>query len=928
MKRFLACVFAFGFISGLIHAKDKFPKETTHLGVKPPLELLLSNSNLGTEFYVAIPPNDVINSGLREIGIEIVICPIADGYVEMSIKDFQKTIRKKVEAFKPVSFSTMESELAFTWELRESDKITGEAIKIKSDVPISVYVANVKRWSAEGYLALPVEAWGSKYYHCSYYDFHEGSSDRAGGFIVVAAENDTRVTITLDGVGQGVAEPEGNRSLGETYTIKLNQGDCYMLHGDGESRGQFDMSGSKFSSTKPIGVISFHMRTMIPSICPEDRDNLSEMLAPVSAWGRTFATVQFNRIPEGSREGDGDFFRAVTDQAQNKIECEYFDKVTNQKMGNSGGQMSQPGDFWETDIKAINNSNKLTSIRGVSYWESPKPIEFFQYAFSNRWDGDGRWSPLQILISPVENYVSDAVFQTPYETGFAENELTLIAIGDPDDPEKKLLHSIKLDGESIFHLIQANRISQTNLYWVQIDIEPGIHIVESDTKFTGFVNGFSSYNSYGWPIGVGTNKIDEHDELPPEIIVSEECGTFECRATEDRNGSPVPEQIDQGVRNVILLESNNFALALDDSATFKPQYKMSNVGFTLTPIDKQEIASAKVAVIDKAGNIAYENFEFEPESVSVMSEEIDFGKLRIGKSSSILAELIRNDGDEPINVMSISTENGDPVFSYGEFAFPQTLENGDIFSAEITYSPTAENCDYPDYETIIVSTECFEYSIPATGCGIAPHIMAAECSIDTTLIGEKKCCGDESPGIEISNPGEDTLRVTGLSAVSAPFNLSEPTDPAVPFKIPPGGSVELKSLCFVPAEEGDFTTEIIVSSDAFPGENDSLITINAIAKKPEDPGHVFDLNKSGFLNVVPNPSGDEEITLQFGEVETPAIVEIRNLLGAVVLRKELTRSGSSFGSTVLDVSNLAAGTYIVAFKSGNKCGAVKFIKLN
>ncbi|MDP2363218.1 MAG: IgGFc-binding protein, partial [Ignavibacteria bacterium] len=345
--------------------------------------------------------------------------------------------------------------------------------------------------------------WDKEYFHCGYYDFFEAPGwgvlepgKRGGGFIILASEDGTNVTVNLNGLTKGVSKTTGEHDIGDSWSFSLNAGQTYMVRGKGETKGLYDITGTKIRANKPIGVISTHVRTMIPSICPEDRDHISEMIPPTSTLGKEYVTVQFNRKAVSPRTGKGDLFRVVAIQDNTKITCSYFDSSTGKLVGNQDTPLAKAGMFADVmPILDINNANTKNSIYGVAHWQSDKPFLLVQYAFSNRWDGDNKWAPKSIVVAPMEQYTKNAVFQVPVESDFNDNTLTILAKGDPSDPEYKLLKSVAIDGNEIHKLdskLFANRISGTDIYWTRIPVSEGAHYITSNTLVTGYVTGFSS----------------------------------------------------------------------------------------------------------------------------------------------------------------------------------------------------------------------------------------------------------------------------------------------------------------------------------------------------------------------------------------------------------------------------------------------------
>ncbi|MDQ1265953.1 MAG: hypothetical protein QG635_1105, partial [Bacteroidota bacterium] len=292
--------------------------------------LLLNNSSLGTDFWISIPKNSPL-WGWTEGYININITSIANTRVMIYDAEFGKTTTKDVEAYQMVTLSTKTGELNMNSEITDGEQVLNKALRITADDPIIVQVINYTANSSYGYTAIPVSQWGNEYYHSGYYDYNYSwysySVKNAGGFIIIASENSTKITVELKGIGKGMAKTTGGNDIGNILKATLNEGDVYMVRGDGLTKGLYDLTGSRITSTLPVGVISFHNGTTIPSFYTwgYGSDALAEMMMPVQAWGTKFATVQYDRSPTMGAESQGEFFRVIGSAANTHVSCQYFD---------------------------------------------------------------------------------------------------------------------------------------------------------------------------------------------------------------------------------------------------------------------------------------------------------------------------------------------------------------------------------------------------------------------------------------------------------------------------------------------------------------------------------------------------------------------------------------------------------------------------
>ncbi len=883
----------------------------------PPVNYLLDHSSMGTEFWVAFPPNGPNYSGLTLYGLDIVVTSVKNTTVRVEIEDqFLKT--KQVEAFKPTIFSSSRNDFGVSLEVIESDEISYKAIHITSDEPVSVFVLNNRRWSSEGYCAIPVSSWGENYIHNSYWDFRDGNTENGGGFIIMASETGTRVNIDLKGKGEGIAKTLGGsgRDIGDSYQITLNRGQTYMLCGDGTTKGQFDISGTTISANKPIGLISFHMRTMIPTNCPNDRDNIMEMLTPTNTWGKFYVTVQFDRAPQGQYKGEGDFFRVVSKEANTNVGCKYYDIKSGELEGNWTGVLKEKGSFAEYFQTSIYNSgNSAKSVRGISVWESEKPFMLMQYAYSYPWDNNRNWSPLAILIPPVDNFVRSAVFQTPFDD-FSENILTFFAIGDPDDPKHEKLKSIFFDGEPIvnkYPQLLGSQIPGTDIYWIRINLnETGVHTLHSDkTKLWGYLNGFSYANAYGWPIAMGASIIDKEDSSPPQFVIKGNCGNYEIEATEKNNSG----NTDAGLSKIFMYDSSyNYNFEIIDHESFKPEKGISSRKFTLNLQDPLQPAKAWFVAMDRAGNLNSDSVDYEPEDLLFNIKENNFGNTRVGtkKDSSFI---IINQGIKQISIENVTLKYG-AVFSLDEPELPKTLNGGDTLKVEYSYMPDSEPSGEAqfDMDTVLVSSECIDYAVILKGKGTKPHIVLHDLDFGTVIEGTQVCYEDLfETGLVIKNSGTAELTVQEIKGVKSPFLISSP-DPEFPFTIQPGDDISFFSICFLPPDSGYYEQDIIVVSDA---EDDSTVTLrgNGIP----DPSSVNEIIiDDKFISVVPNPVFGEDAEILFHNSLNVNTIDLYDVNGSQVKKIFSSLKGVSSSSHVFSTNNLTSGVYYLKINSDKR----------
>ncbi|MDC1068869.1 T9SS type A sorting domain-containing protein, partial [Candidatus Kapabacteria bacterium] len=532
----------------------------------------IKSDNMGKKFIVSFPMND--NEDQPESYQSILIASNADGIVKYHQAGSSniKTVEVGKDAY--TKLGSDNETLPNDIEFKGTDEKSNKTIILESTVPISVFVINSKAVTSEGYYSVPIKNWGMEYRHLSFYDFNE-VKEWAGGFHVIAAEDDTKVDITINGVGTDQKTVNGI-PLGDSFSIKLDAGEVFDTRGTGETRGIYDISGSLIESDKPIGVISYHERAMIPATrVTNGRDHLSEMLMPTESWGKNFYSMPTER--GGTNKGD--FFRIMSVENNTEFKVRWYNPETKEIIGVWEGFLNKAGDFEEyhpNAASACNSENPYTSINGFAVWESSKPVQVMQYAYSSCWDNAPNADPFMMLLSPVEQYSQDLLIATPIEIvndTFEDNYLTLIVKLNEGENVANALNDIYLDGERLTNNYPdlADNVIDNAIYHTQ-KITPGFHEISSESPISGVVHGLSTLNSYAWNLGNNIKDLTVQDTLKPQIQLKDDgLGKFKVTFSEkqnlpkDQNCEDCKPQEDSGIfREPTVIEINNFYYYLDN----------------------------------------------------------------------------------------------------------------------------------------------------------------------------------------------------------------------------------------------------------------------------------------------------------------------------------------------------------------------------
>ncbi len=778
----------------------------------------------GREFYVGFPYNDSKNQPGQNLAIYITSSVDTKATIFNAALGINET--KNVPAHEIVEFSSVKGGIGWDVEVYDLEKKVDAGLRITSPDPIAVYCMNSKSVTSEGYLAIPTNYWGTEYIHNSFFDFDE-VREWAGGFMILAKEDITTVTIRIrDGANKtaGFGTTAKGKKHGDVIQVLLNQGEVYMVQGTGTTRGIFDLSGSLIDSDKPIGLLSYHNRCMIPAtVVNNGRDHLIEMPPPVTAWGTEYATVEYDR-----KSDKGDYFRVVAGEDNVTFNIDWYEKAgggNNKKISSLGPiKLTQKGDWFEYNGSGATSPHSLESIRGVSRFKADGPIQVMQYSYSANYDGAAAYDPFMILVTAVEQYTKETTFQTPANYGnneYRENFFNIIAIGDNEDPvrHQELMNSITIDDQRVVDIQPAfsgARIPGTNLYWAFISsLKQGTHRLKGDTPFGGYIYGFANFDSYGWPAATAFGNLSEIDTLPPIVTFPPGCFEWLVKNVDDpeheRNGKEGdnPRQIDVGVSVLPTLQAGSFnfdePVAVDKNGkeiewnTFNPNYEFY---YKVKVTNPYENAQANLRVIDDVGNFTDTTIIYNVDKITSDPDPIVFGRVRV-KTAKTIDVKIQSQSPDEVEISDIKLRQNKTIKILTDLSFlPFTLAPMGDTTLTLEYIPIDEYKDLNadpakqfDFDTLVVTTGCLEWEYAVNGQGHQPEIIVGDYNAGLAKIGEKtttKTSGQTH--VFIQNKGTDTLIVTGLKFVKAPFSVllgapdaNEEITFVNPIKVAPGG---------------------------------------------------------------------------------------------------------------------------------------------
>jgi hypothetical protein len=372
---------------------------------------------------------------------------------------------------------------------QSSDTVKDLGIHVTAAAEVTVYGLNRKFARTDAFLGVPVDALGTGYINLGY----QGFNNQLG---IVASQAATTVTITPTATTPG-------HPAGTPYSVSLEQGQTYLLRD--RNAAPSDLSGSIISSDKPIAVFGGHRCASVPAGnfgC----NHMVEQLTPTSRWGRSFLSM-----PLATRS-NGDTFRILASA-----------DTTTVKVNGSAVGMLNRGQLHEQVIDA---PARITA---------DKPVLVMQYSNSESFDGDldFKGDPFQMMVPPVEQYLSSYTVSTPPEP-FPRNFINVIA-------PSAAVGSVEIDGIPV-PASDFMPIGDSGFSGAQVPVMLGAHTVTSPQPIGVHSYGFGFFDSYGYPGGLSLSEVArvERIDLTPETgtttVGTEHC--LEARVT-DQNGNPL-----------------------------------------------------------------------------------------------------------------------------------------------------------------------------------------------------------------------------------------------------------------------------------------------------------------------------------------------------------------------------------------------------
>lgn len=568
--------------------------------VKNKLPKLLGASNAGREFWITFNPCWETPGELNHIKIYVSSTFKTLVRVEVPGKGF---ILPKYSVPNDVIEFILSPAIGQCYSKKDTDPpqkehvFVGYGVHVYADDPIICYGVTRYHWTSDGFLALPVTSIGTEYVVASYADPSDSKAQYLPSEVGIVAPYDN-TTVTFKVGGNTSTKTAGGLLPNQDTTFVMNKGDVFLVSGSGHLA---DLSGSRINSDKPVSVVSGNFCPYIPSdkgYC----DFITEMEIPTNTWGKEYHVS------------------AIKTRLKNSI-IKIFAKEPNTTIYRNGINI--------TTLAATNGVEGNGYIEIGADTASPnnvvisgnKPISVTQYNTGQ--DDDGVSSdPFQMVLTPIEQYQKEVIFNTPGKNGngFTSNYVNLIYQPDinnnlPDDIEfatvqngeyswQKLNQIDSIPGKPFkFDVLQGKYRCKT----ITLPGD-GVYKIRANKPFAAYSYGFSDYESYGFPVGVSLIEKEKIDSIPPKSEYTIYPNGLITGKTIDlpndtKNRSNLAEVY------FISSESNNFKF----SENFYIPSIDSSVSWSLNLIDSTRKAKAYLYFSDRCANDTLLYIEYVPQ---------------------------------------------------------------------------------------------------------------------------------------------------------------------------------------------------------------------------------------------------------------------------------------------------------------------------
>jgi hypothetical protein len=832
-------------------------------------------SSAGTEYWLGFMPN-YINPAQ-----DIQLFLASETANRITIEQYGgggKVVRTIVRTLAAEEAVTVQMNIGEA-ETRDREQPVYKAIRVTSTAPCVVYGFSDNSLTTDGYLALPLELLGKKYYCLSYYDdaYTPGYDHLGGEFLIVAPYDNTEVvltstaTTTLADDGLKI----GHRP-GDTWTVTLNAGQTYLVQTTGWNFGTEDLTGSSVESSKPVAFLTGHQRASIEiGAGNNSKDHLIEMLLPVETWATEYFVV-----PQNGRTRCGDYIRALSAEDGNII------SVNGSMRSVNAGEMF--------DVSTVTTPTTFRSTNG-------KRFIVMDYSYTQGYNGDpGVGDPFMIMLPGKQHFQNRMVFRTPSKPGSGSynHYATFISTSNGLSNMK-----IKAGGKTsklsafgaggMFPLPGSSYHAQR----VRLSSDELAMIAESDELFAMYLYGYASVESYGWLGGLhGSFNLQDMSKPVAQPLLAT-CSTTSLQIT-DAAGIAVVRLVREDAAIKGVTPPSNFELIRPASFV---------VGDTLViveaeVVDLAAVATATLEIIDRSGNSLYVPLSYTPTKVTTSANEL------------IYSVRIRDTLCESVTLTNPTTEQWSNVSvqlqqTYFTIVGPTSfdLAPGATRDIQICYSA---GDDRQRMDSLVAVYNCTPTYVTLKGKAIIPRLTAADVEFGVVDSGVVVCTE-----VALQNTSATYITVTGFTSSMQRFYLEDPT--VLPLVIPANESATVR-VCHRAQSIGKITEVGAWQTDS-PADDDKDQSQLHIEVRPRS-SVIAEARELG-IDLWPNPAKNK-LHLRLHKVPSHLELQIVDARGVVVAQPD----DKSHFEQEIDLAGLHSGSYHLVLTLDGKRNSLPFIK--
>ncbi|MBU3698546.1 MAG: hypothetical protein FGM33_00850 [Candidatus Kapabacteria bacterium] len=726
-----------------------------------------STSSLeGTSFVVGFMQNEILDFGI-DPRLQIFIASRYDANVLIeSALTGSKNVIVRANSVHVETVSPIHANAA-------SEMLQQKSIFITSDAPVVVYVLNTLMRSTDSYAAIPIRHLGTQYYSINrptdHYRFNRDDRSaripRVGEFMVMAVEDSTVVTIT-----PAATTLQMGISARTPFSVSLNKGDCYLVQARPTRFGRDDLTGSSISSTRPVAVLSGHVRTSVPLDSIGTKDHLVEQLTPVSKWGRAYVTAPFAITTRP------DVYRIMASLPNQRV-----------TLLTSSGQR----------VFTLPNVGSWvdTALSVPATWSSDDPFFLVQLMPSQQ-GSQVNFDPAMVIVPAVEQFVDECLFRFPTlevdttdRTQTFYHFINLMATSES-------LPTLTIDGQRAttrIPTLSQQMVPGTNIHWASLKLDEGTHFVSCDRgSFSAIMYGTSKNDSYANLVGVGFDPIKKQDLTPPVYTSSIDCGTITGTV---RDVSLDTARLKEA--RVVPVQTFNYAWTLSE-----PVDSAGSIEFYASVRDKWRDAQLVIHAYNDRGNGKEWLYRYDAPDIEVKRDVVINARRGLEQCDTVV---IYNRDTTPVQIRAL-TRKGNQRIVVVDPAQPFTIAARD--SAFVTVCAT----QWADTTAMAASID-IELPCSLLKTFYVKTRVSADLRGDSLDLGDVRV-GDTACGrMAIVNSGDVPIDVKELIATRLDSGFVLDTAALrLPRSIAPGDTLWV-DVCYVPRQVGESSrVDSVISS--------------------------------------------------------------------------------------------------------------------